>query len=283
LGQKNTQKPGFSAGLPTLEQYTLRPMSRPPLILVSPSIEKQGEEFGDLSTSLSARYETALTSAGAVPVALSATVSRDVIAESVRRTEGVLLTGGEDVEPRLYGNGLSAKLKKTVTVTPDGGARDFRELLLIDEAFRQRKPLLAICRGQQILNVALGGTLVADIASQKPKAINHRRMDKRCEVVHQARLTPDSLLAKITRRRSLGVNSTHHQAVGRIAEPLRATAQSEDGIVEALELKPEASGWLPFLLSVQFHPERLVDRHPEHGAIFRAFTRACLLNRKKNL
>src|SRR5262249_14998689 len=110
---------------------------------------------------------------------LSATTSREVIAESVRRSEGVLLTGGEDVEPRIYGRGLSARLKRTVTVTPDGGARDLRELLLIDEAFRQRKPLLAICRGHQVLNIALGGTLVADIVSQKRGALNHRRMDKR--------------------------------------------------------------------------------------------------------
>jgi len=253
------------------------------MILVSPSIEKKGEEFSDLSTSLSARYEMAVMGAGGIPVALSATVSRDVIAESVRRVEGVLLTGGEDVEPRLYGNGLPAKLKRTVTLTPDGGARDLRELILIDEVFKQRKPLLAICRGHQVLNVALGGTLIVDIPSQNRGALNHRRMDKRSEVVHEVRLTPDSILAKITGRRSLGVNSTHHQAVGRIAAPLRAAARSEDGIIEGLELKPEAAGWLPFLLSVQFHPERLVDRHPEHGAIFRAFTRACVLSRKKNI
>ena len=253
-------------------------MSRPPLILVSPNIEKKGEEFGDLSSSLSARYERALQAAGGIPLTLSGTTSRTVIAESVRRAEGVLLTGGEDVEPRLYGNGLPAKLKRTVTVTPDGGARDLRELILIDEVFQQRKPLLAICRGHQVLNVALGGTLLADISSQRRGALNHRRMDKRSEVVHQVQLTPDSLLAKITGRQSLGVNSTHHQAVGRIAAPLRAAARSEDGIVEGLELKPETANWLPFLLSVQFHPERLVDRHREHRAIFQAFTQACLLN-----
>ena len=156
-----------------------------------------------------------------------------------------------------------------MTVTPDGGARDLRELLLIDEVFRQRKPLLAICRGHQMLNVALGGTLVADIPSQLPRAINHRRMDRRSEIVHEVRLTPGSLLAKITGRQRLGVNSTHHQAVARVAAPLKVAAVSSDGIIEGLELKPGAASMLPFLLSVQFHPERLVDRYPEHRAIFR--------------
>ena len=81
----------------------------------------------------------------------------------------------------------------------------------------------------------------------------------------------------------LGVNSTHHQAVARVAPPLRVSARSADGVIEGLELKPAASHLLPFLLSVQFHPERLVDRHPEHRAIFRAFAQACVLNRKSQL
>ena len=83
-------------------------------------------------------------------------------------------------------------------MTPDGGQRDLRELILIDEVFRQRKPLLGICRGHQMLNVALGGTLVPDILRQMPAALNHRQMDKRSQIVHEVRLTPNSLLAKIT-------------------------------------------------------------------------------------
>src|SRR4051794_8393048 len=258
-------------------------MSRPPLILISPNIEKKGDEFGDLSTSLSETYQQVLMGAGGIPLALSATTARPVIAESVSRCDGVLLTGGEDIEPHIYGNGLSKSLRKTVIVTPDGGARDLRELILVDEAFRQHKPLLAICRGHQVLNVALGGTLLADIRSQKPEAQNHRRMDKRSEVVHEVRLTAGSLLAKITGAHKLGVNSTHHQAVDKIAPPLRAVARSDDGIVEGLELKPDALSSVPFLLSVQFHPERLADRYKAHRAIFSAFTRACELCRKSKI
>lgn len=248
---------------------------RRPLILVSPDIEAKGKEFEDLSISLSGNYQQALMAAGALPVTMPAAVSREVIAECVQSCEGVLLTGGDDIDPRLYANGLPEPVRKTVEVTPDGGARDLRELLLIDEVFRQKKPLLAICRGHQMVNVALGGTLVADIRSQLPGALEHRRLDKRNSVVHEVALTPGCLLAKITGRQKLWVNSTHHQAVGHVAPRLQVVASSADGVVEATALRPDAAGGMPFFLTVQFHPERLVAAHAEHQAIFRAFARAC--------
>ena len=258
-------------------------MTKAPLILVSPNIEQRGVEFGDPSISLSEPYLRALLGAGAVPMVMPTMTARQWVAECVRRADGVLLTGGEDVNPELYGNGMPARVRRTVAVTLDGGARDLRELTLVDEVFRQRKPLLAICRGHQLLNVALGGTLLADIPSQVPGALNHRRHDKRDAVAHEVALTDGSMLSKITGRRTLGVNSTHHQAVGQPAAPLAVTARSPDGIVEAMQLKPGAARWLPFLLSVQFHPERLVGRHPEHRAIFQAFVQACASKRKRNL
>src|SRR5579862_8133999 len=210
-------------------------MSRPPLILISPDIESKGKEHGDRSISLSARYLEALTGVGALPLAMPATISRPVIAECVRRSDGVLLTGGDDIDPCIYGAKLAKQVRRTVNITPDSGERDLRELLLVDEVFRQSKPLLAICRGHQILNVALGGTLVADIPSQRPGSVVHGRNLQRNEVVHDVRLTPGSLLAKIAGGLKLGVNSTHHQAVGRVASSLRVTAASKDGIVEGLE------------------------------------------------
>jgi putative glutamine amidotransferase len=255
-------------------------MPKLPIILISPSVEKKADEFGDLSVSLSETYQRALVTAGGLPLALPALPTRELIAEAARHCDGVLLTGGDDVDPRLYGKEPPRRLRAKVKVTPDGGARDWRELVLIDEVFRQHKPLLAICRGHQILNVALGGTLWADIASQKSGTINHRRTDRRSEIVHEVLLTQGSLLAKILAGHRLGVNSTHHQAVARVARPLKVVAVSSDGIVEGLELKPAEAGMLPFLVSVQFHPERLADRHAEHQAIFRAFTRACVRNGK---
>jgi putative glutamine amidotransferase len=256
-------------------------MTKRPLILISPNIEKKGDEFGDFAISVSATYQQVLMDGGALPLILPATVSRELIADCVSRCDGVLLTGGEDVEPHLYTNVLPPRLRRTVAVTQDGGARDYRELILIDEVFRQHKPLLAICRGHQMLNIALGGSLIMDIPGQMPGRINHCQMDRRFEVVHEARLTKGSLLAKIVGQQKLGVNSTHHQAIARVAAPLRVAAVSSDGIVEALELKPSAAGILPFLLTVQFHPERLVDRYVEHRAIFSGFTQACALSRKQ--
>ena len=246
-----------------------------PLILISPSIEKRGVEFRDLSVSLSVKYDLSVTQAGGIPVTAPTTTDRALLAEIVRRVDGVLLTGGDDINPNLYASNLPRDVRKTVGMTPDGGGRDLRELILIDEIFRQHKPLLAICRGHQLLNLALGGRLIADIRRQVPGALNHQRMDKAGELVHEVPLTSGSLLAKMVGKRILGVNSTHHQAVLKPAEPLMAVARTRDGIVEAMELKPDAAKALPFLLSVQFHPERLSERYAEHRAIFRRFVEAC--------
>lgn len=255
-------------------------MRQRPLILVSPSIATKGIEFADMSVSVSLPYERALLHAGLLPWTVLSLESPHVMAECVRRADGVLLTGGEDVEPKLYAPKMPARLRRKCILTPDKGARDRREIRLVKEVFRQRKPLFAICRGHQILNVALGGTLIADIPTQLKASLNHRRMDKRCAKVHEVGLTPGSLIAKITGKRTLGVNSTHHQAVDRPADMLTVSGRSADGVVESLQLKPDAARQLPFLLSVQFHPERLADRHPEHHALFAAFARACAPKRR---
>jgi putative glutamine amidotransferase len=251
-------------------------MAKRPLILISPGIEKRGVEFHDLSVSLSVKYENAILQAGGIPVTIPTSNDRKILAEIVARADGILLTGGDDIEPALYEKNLPRAIRKTVATTPDGGARDLRELILIGEIFRRRKPLLAICRGHQLLNVALGGSLIADIRRQISGALNHQRLDKAGELVHEAALTAGSLLSKITRKRVLGVNSSHHQAVLEPAEPLMATARSRDGIVEAMELKPDAARQWPFFLSVQFHPERLAEKFAEHRAIFREFIKACV-------
>ena len=126
------------------------------------------------------------------------------------------------------------------------------------------------------MNIALGGKLVADIRRQVSGALNHQRLDKPGAIIHEVPLTAGSMLAKITGKRVLGVNSSHHQAVLEPAELLTAVARTRDGIVEAMELKRGASKRMPFLLSVQFHPERLTERHAGHRAIFRRFIQACV-------
>jgi putative glutamine amidotransferase len=249
-----------------------------PLILISPDFHSKGVEFADASLSLSMNYTRAIEACGGLPLAMAHTVSKAQVAEYVRRSDGVLLTGGDDLNPSLYAGRITKALKTTVTQTADGGRRDLFELLLVDEVFRQRKPLLAVCRGHQLLNVALGGTLFVDLPTQKPSRVTHRQMNQSREKVHSVRLTRGSLLSKIARNHTLGVNSTHHQAVNRVAPALRVTARSPDGVVEGMEQK-SGNHMLPFLLSVQFHPERLMDRYPEHRAIFEAFIQACIAER----
>src|SRR5216110_378343 len=191
-------------------------MNSNPIIAISGSTDKHGVEFKDASLSLSLNYPRAVLAGGGVPQILPCLPEREFVAEAVRNCDGVVLTGGDDVQPELYAkDSLPPQLQKTVS--PAAPERDLFELMLIDEVFRQRKPLLAICRGHQMLNIALGGTLVVDIPTQRPTAINHGRMDKRGEVVHEVQLTRQSLLSKITGKRTLGVNSTHHQAVDRVA------------------------------------------------------------------
>ena len=248
-------------------------MKSKPLILIAPCTETRGVEFRDPSINLSRNYSQAIVAAGGIPLVSPCVLDRAVIKQSVRKCNGVLLTGGDDVEPKLYSKRLPPLLRKTVS--PPEPDRDEFELLLIEEVFRQRKPLLAICRGQQILNVALGGTLIVDIRHQLPQALNHTRLDRKDQIVHDVELTPGTRLSKIANGKMLGVNSSHHQAVARVAKPLQVTAQSPDGVVEALELLPANAGLLPYLVAVQFHPERLCARHVEHLNLFRGFVRAC--------
>jgi|SRR5665213_566881 len=255
-------------------------MKNSPLILVSPCLAQKGVEFADASVSLSNRYTDAIIACGGLPQILPCMISRQLIAEIVSRCDGILLTGGDDINPKLYAPDMPPELEKTAG--PFEPERDVWEQHLIDELFAQGKPVFGICRGHQMLNVALGGTLLVDIPTQVPDAINHRQMDKRSEPVHKVTIEPDSMLARITGERTLGVNSTHHQAIDKPAESLRVVARSSaDGIIEAVELKDPSR--LPFLLTVQFHPERLVQGNAVFLKLFGAFIEACARFRGKKL
>jgi putative glutamine amidotransferase len=255
-------------------------MNPAPLILITTSLQKAGEEFGDQSVSLSNQYVRAVAAAGGIPWVAPNLPSPALARAMVGRVDGVLLTGGADVAPELFAQRLRPGLRRTVSA-PER-ERDLFELQVIAEVFRQRRPLLAICRGLQILNVALGGSLLVDIGSQAKHALNHQRLDRKDKIVHDVELTPGSLIARITGARVMGVNSSHHQAAGRVAGALRVTARSSDGIVEGLELGAGQNG-RPFLLAVQFHPERLSARHRSHRALFEGFVGACALAGRKSL
>jgi len=247
-------------------------MKRRPLILMTPYTERRGSELGDDAVSLSNRYMMAVVAAGGVPGILPLIPDTATLAELVRRADGLVLTGGEDVQPGLYAKALAPALRRKVKlVEPE---RDLVELMLVREAIRQQCPILAICRGHQMLNVALGGTLVVDIPTQVPGCVRHRRLDRRFDLVHDVAVQPGSRLAGLLGESRVGVNSTHHQAVDRVAPTLLASARADDGVVEAMEPDPAQNGGLPWVLSVQFHPERLYDRYPPMLALFNGLVRA---------
>lgn len=241
-----------------------------PLILVSPSTSPAGAEMADPSTSVSSRYLQSVLDAGGLPLSLPLTTDRAALADAVAQCAGVLLTGGDDIDPRRYWPEVPATLLATCDLVEP--ARDDMELALLAEVFTQRKPLLAICRGHQLVNVFLGGTLFVDLPSQTTGTLAHNRMDRRNDVAHLVTLPADSNYAALTGVTELGVNSTHHQAIARLAAPLRAVALAPDGLIEATELRPAERGRLPWFQSTQFHPERLAG--PAHAALFRAFVNA---------
>jgi putative glutamine amidotransferase len=189
----------------------------------------------------------ALARAGAVPRILMP--SRDPVPDALDRCDGLLLTGGEDVDPMLYG---ASSRHPTVKVDR---ARDDYELALTRGALDRKLPILAICRGIQVLNVAAGGTLVQDLPTERPGALAHRAGDAPDSVAHDVLVTPDSELARLLDGTldgagRAGVNSRHHQAIDRLAPGLRVAALAPDGVVEAVE-KPGGA----FCLGVQWHPE----------------------------
>ena len=166
---------------------------------------------------------------------------------------GLVLTGGEDVAPRHYGAEAHPRLGAV------HAARDAVELALVQAARARRTPTLAICRGIQLLNVALGGTLVQDLPSERPGTLPHDAGRARGERTHAVEVQPGSRLAAALGATRLRVNSLHHQAVDRPAPQLRAVAHAPDGVVEAMEGAPR-SPWP--LLAVQWHPEELVGDAP---------------------
>jgi putative glutamine amidotransferase len=185
--------------------------------------------------------------------------------EELERCAGLVLTGGPDVHPRLYGHPEYAPL---CSETPDE-RRDELELRLIEYAVeRFRMPILGICRGAQVLNVAFGGGLIADIAQQYPTALRHWKLGEQ-DAQHTVEVLPATLLWKYTRVERAEVASAHHQAVQELAPVFIRSALSADGIVEAFEwAQPEGRG---FLLAVQWHPERMAWENPLSRCIAERF------------
>ena len=211
-------------------------------------------------------YVQAVVRAGGVPVLVPLVSNLALLGAAYSLLDGLLLPGGEDVGPERYGE---PRHEKCGRVTP---VRDEVELTLARWALRDGKPLLAICRGIQVLNVALGGSLVQDIASQIPEAANHTWYPgfPRDRLAHDVHIDDGSRLARICGTDDLPVNSLHHQAVKDLASGLTVAGQAPDGLIEAVEANDH-----PFAIGVQWHPEELAASNARAQRLFDALVAAC--------
>jgi putative glutamine amidotransferase len=214
---------------------------------------------------VNAAYLRAVEQAGGVPVLLApqlSTAARDALWS---RLDGLVLTGGGDVEPSRFGE---AAHPKTNLVSVD---RDALELELVDRAMRDDVPIFAICRGLQVLNVALGGTLHQHVPDMSGERIQHSQPDKRHVATHDVKVqTEGTRLGTIVGGSELRVNSFHHQAVARLGRALRDVAWAPDNVIEAIEHTDRGR----FILAVQWHPEDLVGHDRAARALFTAVVEA---------
>lgn len=212
-------------------------------------------------------YIQAVRAAGGLPVLIPLGLDEQELGALLQRVDGVLLPGGGDVAPAAYGGDEQA-----TTIRDVDTRRDEAEFALVRHAVDEEKPLLAICRGLQLFNVALGGSLWEDVAESMPGAIPHDFFGQyqRDYLAHPVTIAGDSRLAEALQSNgTIGVNSLHHQGIRRLAPGLVPVAWAPDGLVEAVEYPDH-----PFALGVQWHPENLLQVEPQMRLLFRAFVQA---------
>ena len=234
-----------------------------PIIGVTTSAERTNK--GVDRAFLNAAYIRAIERAGGVPLLLTPYHSTAALERFADNLDGLLLTGGGDIDPARFGE---APHPTTDLVSAE---RDELELERVTvQAIDRGLPLLAICRGLQVVNVALEGTLHQHVPDVFGESIAHSQPGARAERTHDVTIAPDSLLARLSGGDRLRVNSFHHQAINDLGKGLEPVAWSEDKVIEAVEL-PGARG---FVLGVQWHPEELVDVDPAALRLFRALVDA---------
>jgi putative glutamine amidotransferase len=213
------------------------------------------------------RYSRVVAASGGVPVMIPLLDDESSLRALYDLTDGLLLPGGVDLDPATYGE---SPLPTCGRLDP---ARDRVELQFARWAIAEGKPLFGLCRGLQIVNVALGGTLYQDIAAQRSDAIKHDYFPTagfaRDHVAHPVTIASGSRLDALVGAVSLGVNSMHHQAVKDLAPGLVTTAIAPDGVIEALESSGDQ-----FVIAVQWHPESLTDRDPRMHRLLTGFVQA---------
>lgn len=234
-------------------------MTKRCLIGIPPLVDVERESYWMLPG-----YMDGIRLAKGLPVMFPLTTNESEINQLVDAVDGILLPGGPDVDPALYGEQPIPAASESL---PN---RDTMELTLLHQALRQHKPVLGICKGIQLVNVAFGGTLYQDLPSQRPTHVNHCMTPPYDRTVHTVDIVEGTPLAQTLGAGSLAVNSYHHQAICNLAPCLEAMAYSEDGLVEAVR-KPDET----FLWAVQWHPELMYRTDEASRQLFRAFVQAC--------
>jgi putative glutamine amidotransferase len=232
-----------------------------PIIGVTTSRVKNNKGYPTLT--VMEAYTSAVSKAGAAPVMIPLGLPAESLPSIVARLDGILFTGGGDIRPQVYGSQDHPK----VSLIDDD--RDRVELDLFHHLYQSGKPFLGICRGIQMINVALGGSLYEDILDQQPGSLNHDRSHyARNYLAHPVDVVENSRLGHILGSPQVEVNSLHHQGIRDLAKGVIATACAPDGLIEAFEV-PDYS----FGLAVQWHPEWLQEHQPMRD-LFRAFVQA---------
>lgn len=210
-------------------------------------------------------YLEGLEEAGAIPIILPLAADGADIAQLADLCDGFLFTGGQDVAPQLYGEAMKPTCGELCP------ARDTLEQELLNRALEQDKPILGICRGLQILNVTLGGTLYQDLPTEHPSEIEHSMKPPYDQAAHTVRILPDTPLAALLQKQELGVNSCHHQAIRSLAPSLVEMARSTDDLIEAMYLPGKTFVW-----GVQWHPELSFRTDEDSRKMFMALVTAVI-------
>lgn len=237
-------------------------MNQRPRIGIMPVYDKKVNDWWMLYP-----YMTAVEQAGGVPFMFPQTTDEEVIASLLAVSDGLVFPGGQDIDPAMYGQEKKPCCGELLEEL------DQMESLVFPAALELRKPILATCRGAQILNVLCGGTLYQDLAEEYPSDLNHDQKTPYSESVHSVTVKSGSLLHKITGTETLQVNSLHHQAVARVSDRFIVAAEAPDGLIEAISMEDQ-----PFVLGVQWHPEWMMETDEMSRKIFGAFMDACSMN-----
>ncbi len=215
-------------------------MNRKPVIGITSFIDGTGRYYQQRNTYADAVYDN-----GGIPVYLPCNRDPEVIRQYVTSTDGILIPGGPDADPTLYGEEVSPYCGEF------NRENDLFDIAILKEAIAQGKPLLAICRGVQMLNIAYGGTLYQDLPTEFPGSLTHTGTLYQYDRYHKVTLTYGSKLLDIIGNSEIRTNSSHHQAVRDVAEGFRVSAVAEDGVIEAIESLTDT------VIGVQWHPEMM--------------------------